>query len=69
MPDTPDRSHGSPYDRGRADSYYLRPPRPHKWMDGIGRVEITDLTPAEIDEYHQGFDDNELADDHKEWRE
>lgn len=62
-----DTSHGSPWDRGRADSYYGRSIRPHKWLDGLGRQEITDLTPAEIAEYHAGFEENEDAGDHKDW--
>ena len=65
----PDRSHGSPYDRGRADSYYRRKERPHKWLDGIGRVEVIDLTPDEIEEYRQGYQDNEDAGEFKDWRE
>ncbi len=64
---TPDRSHGSPYDRGRADSYYHRQIRPHKWLDGIGRVEIVELSPEEIAEYHAGYEENEDAGEFKEW--
>ena len=26
------RRHGGPYDRGSADSYYRRPPRPHYFV-------------------------------------
>ena len=64
---TSDRSHGSPYDRGRADSYYHRRDRPHKWLDGIGRVEVIDLTPDEIEEYRQGYQENEDAGEFKDW--
>lgn len=59
----------SPYDRGRADSYYHRIPRPHKWLDGIGRNEVTDLTAEEIADYHRGYDENEKSGEFKEWRE
>jgi hypothetical protein len=59
--------HGSPRDRGRADSYYHRAIRPHKWLDGIGRVEVTDLTAEEIAEYHAGYQENEDAGEFKEW--
>lgn len=58
------RGHGSPYDRGSADAYYGRPPRPHKWTDGLGRAEVTDLTADEVKEYHAGYDQEE---DRKDW--
>ena len=64
-----DRGHGSPYDRGRSDSYYGRSPKPHKWLDSCGydRVELTN--PAEIAEYLAGFQENEEIGDHKDWGE
>lgn len=62
------RGHGSPYDRGAADSYYRRPRNPHKWPEGTGRgKKVTDLTPDEVAEYNQGYDDNEALGDHKDW--
>ena len=45
------------------DSYYRRPPDPHKY-DETGRVRITDLTPDETAEYLKGYEDN---DDFKDW--
>lgn len=60
-----DRGHGSPYDRGGADSWYMRHPSPHKWIEGKGRV--TDLTAEEIKEYYAGFEANELQMMHKEY--
>jgi hypothetical protein len=60
-----DRSYGSPYDRGGADSYYNRPGRPHYYNREGERV--TDLTPDQIAAYNKGFDDNEAAGAHKEW--
>ena len=63
-----DRTHGSPHDRGRADSYYNRSPNPHKWLDGIGRNVVTDLTEEEILAYRAGYDENERNDDHKDYR-
>lgn len=54
----PLRGHGSPYDRGDSDAYYGRPFRPHKWLDGMGRHEVTDLTEDEIREYALGNDEN-----------
>lgn len=63
-----DKSHGSPYDRGAADSYYGRPRRPHKGGVGGGSGErIEDLTPEEIKAYHTGYDDNERHGDKKIW--
>jgi hypothetical protein len=63
-----DQSHGSPYDRGRADSWYQRGKNPHKYPEGTGRGErVEDLTPEEIEAYNAGYDDNERYGDHKEW--
>ena len=62
------REHGSPYDRGGADSYYGRQRDPHKGGVGGGsgpRVET--LTPDELAEYHLGYDDNERNGDKKDW--
>jgi hypothetical protein len=50
-----DNSHGSPYDRGRADAWYGRSPLPHK---GSTSQRDTDLTPLEIAAYNRGFDDH-----------
>lgn len=63
-----DRKHGSPFDRGAADSYYGRPRRPHKGGVGGGSGErIEDLTPEEIEAYHAGYDENERYGDKKQW--
>jgi len=68
-----DTSHGSPYDRGAADSYYGRDPRPHKIVPYTGadavkgqmqKVSLTD--PAEIAAYNAGYREN---DDRKDWGE
>lgn len=59
------RGHNSPYDRGGADSWYMRPPDPHK-KDELGN-RITDLTPAEVSEYYAGYEANELALMHKDY--
>jgi hypothetical protein len=60
--------HGSPYDRGRADSYYRRGLSPHKWLDakGLQRVDLTD--PAELSAYSAGYNDNEADGDYKEYQ-
>jgi hypothetical protein len=59
--------HGGPFDRGACDSYYRRPPSPHKFPQGLmgQRVELTD--PEEIAAYWAGFDENEAAHDFKDW--
>lgn len=62
--------HGGAYDRGGADSYYGRPRAPHYYTErsmGSPRVEMADMTFAEIAAYNQGFDDNEASGYHKEW--
>ena len=60
--------HGSLYDRGGADSYYGRGPRPHWWPEGTGHgQEVTDLTAEECEEYMAGYDDNEASGFKKDW--
>ena len=66
--------HGSPYDRGGADSYYRRPFNPHYFggpqggpFGGTERIELADMTPEEIAAYTAGYRDNEEFGDHKEW--
>ena len=56
--------HGSPYDRGSADSYYGRAPNPHYMSE---YVEITDLTESQIAEYMKGYMDQERSGDHKDY--
>jgi hypothetical protein len=53
---TMNKEHGSPYDRGGADSYYDRIFAPHSLYDGEPNY---DLTEQEIEEYRQGYLDNE----------
>jgi hypothetical protein len=62
--------HGSPWDRGQADSYYDRPRDPHWWPEGTGRgkrVERYDMNAEEIIEYNQGYTYNEHYGDKKDW--
>jgi len=57
-----DRRHGSPFDRGSADSYYQRGRSPHHYPNGTGReprISISSMSPDEIEAYHAGFDENE----------
>jgi len=64
------RGHGSPYDRGAADSYYGRPLSPHYWPFGtsIGhRIEQSHMTLPQVKEYYLGYYDNEAAGNFKDW--
>ena len=57
-----DASHGSPFDRGSADSWYGRPQCPHKYPNGTGnapRIEAPEMTLAEMREYYRGYEYNE----------
>ena len=63
-----DKSHGSPYDRGGADSYYHRPRCPHYYPQGTYNGDrVTDLTPEQIREYLAGYAHNEAHGDKKNW--
>jgi hypothetical protein len=65
-----DASHGSPFDRGSADSYYGRFPSPHKYPNGTGRaprIEGHDMTLAEMKAYYAGYEHNEQFGDKKSW--
>ena len=62
---------GSPADRGSADKYYNRSPRPHCIRDGKGGYaglprgyRCEDLTAEERDEYLRAWD---AEDDRKDW--
>ena len=65
-----DPRHGGPYDRGSADSYYGRGYHPH-YFEGATRttprVEMENMTAAEITAYTAGFNDNEQFGDKKDW--
>ena len=57
-----DRSHGSPFDRGSADSWYGRPQDPHWYPEGTyngNRIESKDMTIAEMRAYFMGYEYNE----------
>jgi hypothetical protein len=65
-----DKRHGGPYDRGSADSYYRRGRKPHYYVGDTGSSEIITeerMTLEEINEYYQGFDDNEASETFKDW--
>ena len=62
--------HGSPFDRGSADSYYQRSENPHYWPEGSykgERVEEKDMTPEEVEAYYAGFNFNESMLNYKDW--
>ena len=52
------QAHGSPFDRGSADSFYRRQPQPHCMIDGA-RIEQADMTAEQIAEYEAGYDSND----------
>lgn len=59
--------HGSPQDRGSADRYYGRDYDPHWYPNGTykgDRIELANMTPAEIVEYTYGYNNEE---DRKDW--
>jgi hypothetical protein len=67
-----DELHGSPYDRGRADSWYQRGKDPHWYPNGSyvpPRVEEHEMTQDQIDLYNLGYDENEAAGGHKDYGE
>ena len=64
------RQHGSPFDRGGADSYYRRGYNPHWWPDGTykgERVEVWYMSAEQIEEYKKGYLENEERQDFKDW--
>ena len=65
---TYDRSHGGPFDRGSADSWYSRPIRPHYYPQGTYQGEpVTQLTPDELAAYLAGYAYNEALGGTKSW--
>ena len=67
---TYDQRHGSPYDRGAADSYYGRDYWPHYFVGDTHksrRVDLDQMTAAELAAYTAGYRDNEANGDKKDW--
>ena len=63
-----DKSHGSFFDRGSADSYYGRDRNPHRGgVGGMSGPRIEANTEDEIEAYHAGYDYNEEFGDRKSW--
>jgi len=62
--------HGSPFDRGSADSWYSRGAKPHWYPEGTGRGEIVTeerMSREEVEAYYAGYDYNEKHGGKKEW--
>ena len=57
-----DKRHGGPWDRGKADSYYSRSPKPHYYNVNrdaekiYEKVEMSDMSDNEISEYYAGYE-------------
>lgn len=65
-----DQTHGGPFDRGSADSYYGRERNPHYWPEGtnIGRRrDMAEMTSKEVQAYLAGYQWNEQFGDKKIW--
>jgi hypothetical protein len=63
-----DKSHGSFFDRGSADSYYGRGRNPHRGGVGGGSgPRIDAVRDEDIEAYHAGYDYNEEFGDKKSW--
>ena len=63
-------THGCPFDRGSADSYYGRIRTPHK--GGVGgdsgpRIESNQMSLQEIADYGAGYNYNEKFGDRKDY--
>jgi hypothetical protein len=65
-----DERHGGPYDRGAADSWYQRGFNPHYYVGdtySTPRVELAQMTAAEITAYTAGYRYNESSGNFKDW--
>ncbi len=65
-----DRDHGSPYDRGSADSYYQRSFRPHYFVGDTynsDEIQQSEMTFEECEEYIRGWRENQAAGNFKDW--
>ena len=53
-------------DRGSADRYYGRMPRPHLWLDGVGHCEVVgdEMSSEEVLSYLEAYDAEEYR---KDW--
>ena len=60
------QAHGSPFDRGSADSFYRRQAQAHYMINGA-RIEQADMTAEQIAEYKAGYEDNEKSGGRKDY--
>ena len=61
---------GSPKDRGGASYWYHRPYEPHYYLSGTGkgiRVPESQMTPEQIAEYKEGWDEAEQLGERKDY--
>ena len=64
-----DERHGGPFDRGTADSHYGREYNPHYFVGDTynsPRIDLAQMTAAEITAYTAGFNINQQAQDFKD---
>lgn len=62
--------HGGCFDRGAADSYYMRGRNPHYYVaatDASKRVEKIEMTEADLEAYEAGYVENEASGCFKDW--
>lgn len=59
--------HGSPYDRGSADSYYRRRYNPHYYDQLRNLITKENMCEDALDAYDAGFYDNQLNGDFKDY--
>ena len=65
-----DTRHGGPFDRGSADFYYGRSFNPHYFVGDTyssPKIELAQMTAAEIAGYTAGYRYGEELGDQKEW--
>tara|TARA_R110002124_G_scaffold274509_1_gene444452 strand:+ start:818 stop:1060 length:243 start_codon:yes stop_codon:yes gene_type:complete len=65
-----DAWHGSPFDRGSADSWYDRAKSPHYYPNGTGnnpRIEPPEMKDSEVKAYLAGHAYNEQHGGKKDW--
>ena len=65
-----DKRHGGPFDRGGADFWYHRPPRPHYFVGGTytsDEVSEANMTKEEIEAYNAGYAEAEAQGGQKDW--
>ena len=65
-----DQTHGSPFDRGSADSYYGRGRDPHWYPEGTykgDRIGKDQMTNEQVQAYLAGYQWNEQFGDKKQW--